>query len=137
METKLEGSCLCGGIAFEISGKIGALGACHCSMCRKVSGSAFAVFAMVRSKYFRFTRGEDLVRRYESSPGRHRCFCGRCGATLGEIDLDAPSFPIAAGLLDGDPGRRLAGHEYVGSKAEWYAIEDSLPRHDEGFPPLD
>ncbi len=134
----ITGSCLCGGIRFEITGKLGPMGACHCSMCRKATGSAFSVNALVRPGYFRLLCGRELIARYESSPGHVRCFCRRCGSTLGEPDLEAEdaSFTIAAGLLDGDVGRSLYGHEYVDSKAPWYEIADDLRRFPEAFPPL-
>ena len=65
-----EGSCLCGAIRYEVSGAIGPMVYCHCSMCRKASGSSFATNAPVDAAGFRFTAGEDRLGRYESSPGR-------------------------------------------------------------------
>ena len=38
----LTGSCLCGGVRYAIDGELGAVTNCHCSLCRKMSGSAFA-----------------------------------------------------------------------------------------------
>jgi hypothetical protein len=64
-------------VRIEISGKLGPVVYCHCSMCRKANGSAFAANADVRTKYWRFASGEELVREFESSPGKFRAFCSR------------------------------------------------------------
>jgi hypothetical protein len=111
----LRGSCLCGRIRYEIDAPLGGIVHCHCSMCRKAQGSAFRTRAAVARKSFRFRSGEELLTRYESSPGTFRCFCSVCGS------------PIAS-FLDDDPGVRPAMHVHVASKAPWYEITDALPR---------
>ena len=78
----LTGSCLCGSVRFRIDGELGPAGYCHCSQCRKASGSAFAANAPVRRKYHSFTRGEGSIREFESSPGKFRAFCCHCGSPL-------------------------------------------------------
>src|SRR4029434_5481154 len=78
----LNGSCLCGGVKYEIDGELSAVTNCHCSLCRKTSGSAFASGATISAASFRFLSGEDLLREWESSPGYHRVFCGRCGSPI-------------------------------------------------------
>lgn len=78
----IRGSCLCNGVRYEIDGAIGPALNCHCSMCRKATGAAFRSRVAVPSKRFRWTSGEDLLTRYESSPGTIRTFCRICGATL-------------------------------------------------------
>src|ERR1700721_201154 len=76
----LHGGCLCGGVRYEINGKLGETGLCHCSMCRKNSGSAFMACTQVAAKDFKWTQGEDLLGSYESSPGAKRMFCKNCGS---------------------------------------------------------
>ena len=128
----LEGGCLCGGVRFRIDGKLGPAGYCHCKQCQRASGSAFAANAPVRTKYFAFLAGEDLVREYESSPGKFRAFCSRCGSPVySRTSSDPDTFRLRLGLLDGDPGRRSVAHAFVGSKAEWFELpDDGLPRYD-------
>jgi hypothetical protein len=129
------GSCLCGGVRFEIDGALGQASHCHCSMCRKAHGAAFGTYAICRSDRFHLRSGAELVRRYESSPGIERTFCATCGSTLQWRRKDKPEeFDIALGLMDDDPGVRPSKHIYVGSKAPWFEITDDMPRHAEGGP---
>ena len=65
----VRGSCLCGGIAWEVEGPLELMGHCHCSMCRKAHGSAFETGASTSAEKFRWIRGKDLIRLYESQPG--------------------------------------------------------------------
>ena len=132
----LEGRCLCGAITYEIDGEVGPIGLCHCSYCRRASGSAFAANATIRSEDFRLTAGEAELREYESTPGKLRSFCSRCGSPIYARLRAAPQvLRIRAGTLLSDPGARPRGHYDVGSKAPWYEIEGELPCFDaEGKP---
>jgi hypothetical protein len=131
----ISGSCLCGAVRFQISGQLGPAGYCHCSQCRKASGSAFAANAPVRRRYFSFTKGEEMVREYQSSPGKYRAFCSGCGSPVYSRRDDEPeTLRIRLGTLDGDPGRRPLAHVFVASKAPWHEITDDLSRFD-AFPP--
>ena len=130
----LSGSCLCGAIRYEIDGKIGPVGHCHCVTCRKAQGGAFVTNAPVRSKYFRLTSGADSVAEFESSPGKKRCFCRTCGSPLWSHRESEPEIVrIRLGLLDSDPERRPLAHVWVSEKAPWYDITDDLPRSQHGF----
>ncbi|OWT80182.1 MULTISPECIES: GFA family protein [unclassified Achromobacter] len=125
----LRGSCLCQGVAFEIAGAVTDLLYCHCAMCRKAHGSAFRARGRVNAAEFRWTRGEDLVRFYESSPGQHRGFCSVCGSNLlTKFDADSTSLGLALGALDDDPVARPQRHVHVESKAPWHQITDDLPQ---------
>jgi hypothetical protein len=130
----LEGRCLCGGVRFQITGKLGPAGYCHCRQCRRASGSAFASNAPVRTQYFRIVAGDDLVTEYESSPEKFRAFCRRCGSPVYSRRESEPELRrVRLGTLDGDPGRRPAGHVWVASKAPWFTITDGLPQYPEGL----
>jgi hypothetical protein len=88
----IRGSCLCGGVRYEITGALrGALN-CHCSMCRKAHGAAFRSRASVRASDFRWTQGAELVTFYESSPGTHRGFCRVCGSPLLSASISSRRF---------------------------------------------
>jgi hypothetical protein len=131
----LEGGCLCGGVRFRITGKLGPAGFCHCKTCQRASGSAFASNAPLRTEYFSLTAGADLVTEYESSPRKYRAFCGRCGSPVYSRRDDDPGIRrIRLGTLDGDPGRRPVAHTWVSAKAPWYEIEDALPQFAEAPP---
>lgn len=131
----LRGSCLCGGVRYEIHGDLtGALN-CHCTMCRKAQGSAFRSRARVNAGDFKWIAGQDLLTYYESSPGNHRGFCRVCGAPiLTRLDDQPDVFGLPLGALDDDPGVKPAFHVFVGSKAPWHEITDSLPQFD-ALPP--
>ena len=132
-EMAITGRCLCGGVRFEIASEIGSPSVCHCSQCRRASGSAFAVNAGIPTADFRLTAGADLVREYESSPGQFRGFCSRCGSPIYSRQREHPEFRrIRLGTLDQDPGVRPLLHVWVGSKAPWFTITDGLPQLEEG-----
>ena len=125
----LEGSCLCGGVRYEIDGKLGPSIHCHCGQCRKASGASFTTNASVRTADFRFVEGKSLVREFESSPGQFRCFCTRCGSPLiKRIAAKPEELRLRLGTLDSDPGTKPAAHIFFSFKAPWTAITDDLPQ---------
>jgi hypothetical protein len=130
----LSGSCLCGAVRYEIHGKIGPVGHCHCITCRKAQGGPFVTNAPVRTKYFHLVSGSDRVAEFESSPGKRRYFCRTCGSPLwSRRDSDPESIRIRLGLLDSDPGRKPLAHVWVSEKAPWYTITDDLPQAQRGL----
>jgi hypothetical protein len=83
---------------------------------------------------FHWLAGENLVSRYESSPGETRTFCRGCGATLATFFRDYPDeIGLPLGTLDDDPRVRASAHVFVASKAPWFEITDDLPQFAEGF----
>ena len=121
---------LCRAIGFE-AGEAPFFGHCHCSMCRKAHGAAFATFAGVPAEDFRFVAGGELVKLYQSSPGNHRAFCPVCGSNAPARSSDNKMVFIPAGLFDDDPGVRPTLHMFVDSKAPWWQIDDELPKFKE------
>ena len=127
----VEGSCLCRGFRFEVNGDFSNMADCHCSMCRKAHGAAFATFVGCQAGDYRIIQGDELVSRYKSSERGVRCFCKVCGTNLPMVFGEQVFIP--AGILDGDPGIRTSAHYWVGSKAPWVEIADDAPQHQE-FP---
>jgi hypothetical protein len=128
-----NGSCLCGDVAYEISGPFLEAHHCHCGYCRKAHGTAYASYGMAPAAGLRWLRGESGIARYESSPGFQRCFCGRCGSVVPGPGAAGLAF-VPLGNLDGDPGVRPSMHIFTASKAPWWDILDGLPQH-AAFPP--
>jgi hypothetical protein len=131
----IRGSCVCGGVRFEIARAVGPFELCHCSRCRKASGSAFMAGLGVLREDFRLLEGRELIRTFdapirEAPPAYRRCFCSRCGSPVPDATSDSPFFEIAAGLLDDDPQLRPDRHIMVDFKSPWFAIEDHLPQLD-------
>ena len=129
----LTASCLCNGVSIEVSGKLGPVVYCHCSRCQKASGTAFAANASVRRKYWTYRSGAELVREFESSEGVFRAFCSACGSPVySRRNSEPETLRLRLGIVDGDPGRRSIAHFWVGSKAHWFEISDSLPQYEFG-----
>ena len=125
----LKGSCLCGGIRYEIHAELKAVSNCHCGQCRKASGAAFGTGATIPTASFKFLVGEELLKEWESSPGKRRCFCGQCGSPiLKRNDARPETLRFRLGTLDTDLGVKPSKHIYVGSKAPWVEINDGLPQ---------
>jgi len=131
----IRGSCLCGGVRFEIKGAVGPFELCHCNRCRKVSGSAFAAMVGVRTEDFRLLQGKELITTYEaplleSPPPYRTSFCSRCGSPVPDPDLQLSWFEVPAGLLENDPGLRPDKHIFIELKAPWFEVTDALPQFD-------
>lgn len=129
----VSGSCLCGENVYRGEGELTLMHHCHCSMCRKFHGAAFATVVAVPEAGFSYARGGTDCRRYESSPGFERISCRPCGSPL-PGDPSAGIVYLPAGQLEGDPGARAGAHIHVASKAPWFPIEDGLPGF-ETYPP--
>lgn len=125
----LRGSCLCGKISYEIHGTPDVMYYCHCSMCRKASGSSCATNMLVREADFVVTTGGALVKAFQSSTGEWRHFCSECGSPLYSRAHQRPDkVSIRCGTLDDDPLVRPSEHIYTGSKAPWFEPCDGLPQ---------
>lgn len=129
----IAGSCLCGGIRFEIERAVGPFELCHCTRCRRASGSAFAALVGVDTAGFRLLEGRELIASYEAPllerpPAYRVFFCRRCGSPAPDPDPTSLTFEIPAGLLEGDPGIRPDKHIFVEHQAPWFESGDALPR---------
>src|SRR3990172_12198010 len=78
----LTGRCACGALRYQIDAAPLAMYHCHCGQCRRASGSAFATNILVKSESFELTAGEAALASFESSPGKRRYFCSRCGSPI-------------------------------------------------------
>jgi GNAT superfamily N-acetyltransferase len=108
---------------------------CHCVQCRKAHGAAFSTILPVARAGFRWLCGEDLLAHFESSPGKRRWFCSRCGSQLiSTRDGDETSLLLRAGCIDSGYDGAPVAHGWVEFGASWYEPADALPRFDRGFP---
>ena len=137
----VRGSCLCGGVKFEITGPLSGAMNCHCSQCRKQHGAPFRSRVGVQIEDFQWLQGEHLVKYHESAGGLLRGFCRECGSPIinraGPNWKRADEFPrvssqygVPLAILD-DPQVRPTCHIFVGSKVPWFEITDDLPQYQE------
>ena len=136
----IQGSCLCGAVAFEIDGRVTPIQLCHARRCQKSTGSAFAPELAARADRFRWLRGEDDIAHYEAPllrepPPMRKNFCRRCGSPLPVQQPESGFVVILAGVLDGDAGARPFQHIFLGEAAPWETVHDDLPKHPERPPP--
>ncbi len=123
------GACLCGGVGWRVDETgFRHMRHCHCSMCRKAHGAAFATYATVARGAFERTGDAALVVERESSPGFHRAFCRICGAVMPSLNNGDAVYVPVGGMSD-DPGWRASHHIFTAHAAPWHRIADALPRH--------
>ncbi len=134
MTDPYHGSCLCGVVEYEVDEFLSHVAHCHCSMCRKFHGAAFATIAGVSRSKFRWVSGEEALKGYTAENGTTRTFCKHCGSSLTFTSPRASNdvVEIALGTVDGDIPVEPNAHIFVGSGANWVAISDDLPRYREG-----
>jgi hypothetical protein len=128
------GSCLCGDVRYEIHGALSDFGHCHCRSCRKSSGSAFGANAGVDRAAFQLLSGANALREFESSPGKLRVFCSRCGSPIYAYLAKTPDvLRIRLGSLDTPLEARARAHTFVSDKADWEDIAafSALPQFSE------
>ena len=132
----MRGSCLCGGVLFEVTAAFRRANHCHCSRCRKHSGTFGLTQARVAREGFRLLAGDELIRVYRPGAGAVKAFCSVCGSSLfGASWPDGDEISVRLGALDGDPGIRAQYHSFVNSRAPWDDLpEDGLPRFGEANP---
>lgn len=132
MET-YTGNCLCGGVAFRIVGALAPIQICHCRQCRHAQGTPFASNTPVQEEALLFERGRELIREFESSPGKFRAFCSHCGSPIYSRLATHPGvFRIRAGLINEPLDVRPEFHACVDAKANWWSIDDGLPQYPAG-----
>lgn len=128
-----KGSCLCHTVSYAITGHINIFQYCHCSRCRKVSGSAHSSNLMIAPEHFRWLTGEDHVVSYAPAETRHfaTAFCKTCGSALPWFAKTGKTVIIPAGTLDEDPEIRPTQNIFCASRANWYAEPNTLQEYDE------
>ncbi len=131
---KYVGQCLCGTVKYEVTKIENKMGHCHCNMCRKFHGAAFATFGEAQSENFNWVSGEENLKSYVGSNGSTRRFCDTCGSSM----TFAPANDIgevvefSLGTLDTDIELKPDAHIYTDFGASWYDLSDSLPKYSEG-----
>ena len=127
----MQGKCLCGGVSFSLSGELPNLYQCHCSLCRKVTGSSSNAAFRIDRVQLSWNGGEDLIQKYQSDTGFKSHFCSRCGSPLPNLTAEDSAWWVPVGLLEGDQELQVGAHVFVGSRAGWDVVADSGQQFDE------
>jgi len=122
-----KGSCLCGAVSFQIEGDLHPPDACHCRMCRKVSGHFWASTDLPESALT--LSGADKVTWFQSSEKVKRGFCSVCGSALFWKPIFKDKIAVAMGALDTPTGTHLGMHIFVADKGDYYDIADGVPQN--------
>ena len=136
-ELPLTGGCLCGGVRYELTEPFRRANHCHCSLCRRHSGTFGLSQGRVPRDGFRLLNGAELVQVYRPPEGTAvKAFCSVCGSSLfGGTWPEGPEVSVRLGSLDGDPGIRPQYHSFTGSRAPWDRLPaDGLPRYTDSPP---
>ena len=130
----IRGSCLCGAVAYEAEALAGPMVHCHCRTCQKAHSAAFATTARVRRRDLRWTRGQEALGAYESTPGKLRRFCTRCGSHLISEWVDQPMVILRIATIDNGLAAEPVAHIWTSHQAPWDHGQDDLPRFAEFRP---
>lgn len=125
---RLSGKCFCGAVEYAVDDAFVYAANCHCSDCRRTTGSAFKPFAGIPREKFAVTKGADGLLIYGDTHG-HDAHCRVCGSLLYSLVREAAWVHVAMGTLADAPTIRPTHHIFVGSKAAWYEITDNLPQY--------
>ena len=128
----LLGSCLCGGIRFEVTEAFEAVSACHCASCKKISGGTGTVSGRARTDAIRILEGAELLRTFQPADGVAKTFCSECGSKLfGGGWPASPNTSVRLSALDSPFDRKPEAHIFVRSVAPWETLpDDGAPRYD-------
>jgi hypothetical protein len=131
----LVGQCLCGAVQYAVADEFGYALNCHCSNCRRATGSAFKSFAGIERRKLRLTKGEDMLMIFGDPSAAHDVHCKACGSLLYSVIREGAFVHVTMGTLLDEPSIRPGAHIFVGSKAPWFTITDELPQFDEHLNP--
>ncbi len=135
-EVTLNGSCLCGAVRYEVTGDPQRFYHCHCSRCRKSSGTGHATNLMLTDARLIFSSGESLLKRYKVPEAERfaRQFCSECGSAVARVVGEIGAVVVPAGSLDSAVPIQPQARIFWNSRAEWSCDDHALPRHAEYAP---
>jgi hypothetical protein len=127
----LTGSCYCRAVQYSVPDAFLYAMNCHCSNCRRTTGSAFKPFAGIQREKLSLTQGADRLLIYGDKTRNHDVHCQACGSLLYSVVRDGQYVHVVMGTLWDAPAIRPSRHIFVGSKAPWFTITDDLPQFEE------
>lgn len=129
-----KGACNCGAVSFETTAELSDVYMCHCSICRRATGSNGIAVLIVDNDQLQWTSGEDLIQSWKKPDADWEMwFCSRCGSPVPGSNDEQRMFVPAGSLVEGYDELVVAHHIWVDSKAPWDEIGDDGRQHPEGF----
>jgi len=129
--TPIIGSCLCNKVTYTLKNGIEEIVHCHCQTCRKAHAAAFSSVAKIMDEDFEINSGTELLKSYESSPGKQRYFCSNCGSQIYAKKSGTPHLVLRMGTVDTDQTIPERCHIWLSDKASWYQLNSDIPCYDE------
>ena len=131
----MTGKCYCGAVRYRVQDEFLYAANCHCSNCRRTTGSAFKPFAGIEREKLAVVEGGESLMIFgkEDANDTH---CKVCGSLIFSVVRDGAFVHVAMGTLVDDPTIRPTHHIFVGSKAPWFTITDDLPQYEGHVPPV-
>jgi ADP-ribosyl-[dinitrogen reductase] hydrolase len=130
----MRGSCLCGKVQYEVSQLDSPIRHCSCRTCRKAHAAAFNTSALVERRHFKWLGGTEVLKSYESSPGKQRYFCSDCGSQVVAQHTGSETLILRVATLDDDPGQVPQGHIWASHQVAWLAFGPEVPSYSEWAP---
>jgi len=124
----LNGRCLCGKVHYAVEDQFVYALNCHCSQCRRATGTAFKSFAGIEREKLRVTQGGNALLIFGAEL-THDARCKTCGSLLYSVVREGQHAHVTLGTLPDSPSIRPTAHLFVRSKAPWFSITGALPQH--------
>jgi hypothetical protein len=131
----MNGSCLCGTIAFEVNTDNPNIYQCFCSLCRKTSGSQSNSAFVVPEQNFAWTTDTSNISTYSKPTGFRSDFCSMCGSPVPNLLRGRPYFWVPAGLMDEPFQAQITRHIYAETPSHWTSTEPAV--RDKAMPEMD
>ena len=126
MSSQIKGRCLCGAVRFVATGEPISVAWCHCESCRRHSGAPVSVFVAYSRDAYRVTEGE--ITKFNSSPGRLRGFCARCGSTLTCEGESSPEMHFHIGAFAEAARFQPTRHIFPEERLPWLNLTEGSAR---------
>jgi hypothetical protein len=129
--SRLTGRCLCGAVQFEVEGPIRGVGSCHCSKCRRVSGTGGNAQFIVRARKFAWRSGREEIATFRLPDGWGPARCKACGSPVPDSYDGGERMWVPAGLMNEPLGTAIVQHIFCGSRADWDREAPDAKHYDE------
>ena len=118
----IQGHCLCGEVQFELNGPLPKMYQCHCSECRRATGTSHNSSLLIREENLRWLQGEQQISHYQAESGYNINFCSQCASHVPNLLKQGKFYWVPAGTLDNSDELEIAAHLCVASMAKWDVI---------------